>query len=221
MKKIIFIFSLLIVITALSACTTNNKTAELNNSSSNSQADVQSMIFTALADGPYQIQTENSSLTWKANKVLAAHTGLVTIKFGQININDGKLSNADFVMDMTTITSDEGIDSLVKHLKSADFFNVDEYPEARLGVNFAVPGDLADEYIMSGDLTIKGITKPINFRAVVNPGSDSLNARAEIIIDRLDWDIRYRSGKFFQDLGDNLISDEISFIIDLNASKIE
>lgn len=215
MKKIFFSFALLFVLLVVSACgLNNNKSPEKTGVNSEEEVSV-------LEDGRYAVNVEASSLAWKANKVLAGHTGLVAIKSGELMISGGQLSASEIVMDMPTITSDEGIDSLVKHLKSADFFNVEEYPEARLVINSSTVGDNPGEYIVNGDLTIKGITNPVDFRARANSEGGLLSARAEIIIDRTNWDIRYRSGQFFQDLGDNLISDEVSFVINLSASKTE
>jgi polyisoprenoid-binding protein YceI len=220
MKKIFFMLILLIAAITLSACSVGGANKAPNKATLNDEEEKFGEQVVALPDGQYQLNTEDSRLAWKANKVLAAHTGLVTIKSGSLAVVNGQLGASEIVMDMTTITSDEGIDPLVKHLKSADFFNVEEYPEARLVINSSTLGDQPGEYIVSGDLTIKDITKPIDFRAKANMEDNRLSAKSEIIIDRLNWDIKYRSGKFFQDLGDNLISDEISFVINLNASKI-
>ena len=219
MKKIILTFSLFFVLILVSACgtkTNDNASTE----STNSQADVTPEAI-VIEDGRYIVNSEQSTLVWKANKVLAGHTGLVAIKSGELMIASGQLNPSEIVIDMSKITSDEGLDSLVQHLKSADFFNVEEYPEARLSIKSSSVGDEIGEYIVNGDLTIKGITNPIDFRAKVDSGDASLSARAEIIIDRTNWDIKYRSGKFFQDLGDNMISDEITFVVDLSASKAE
>jgi len=213
-------FALLLAVFILSACGLQKNTVE-DGQTGNSLENYTNQEFADLTDGTYQIELDSSSLTWKASKVLAAHSGLVSIKSGEVIVSGGQLSPSDVVLDMTTITSDEGLDSLVRHLKSADFFNIEEYPEARLVIKSSVFGSEPGEYVVSGDLTIKGITNPIDFRAKTVVENGRLLAKAEIIIDRTNWDIRYRSGKFFQDLGDNLISDEISFIIDLNASRME
>jgi len=220
MKKIIFMFVLLAVTLTLSACSLQKKD-NVSSQVTGSLENIVSQDKVSLDDGFYEVKSDFSSVAWRANKVLAAHTGLVAIKSGELIVSDGQLSSSEIILDMTTLTSDEGMDSLVTHLKSADFFEVENYPEARLTITSSTPGDQLNEYIVSGDLTIKGITKPISFRSIINASSKELTARAEIIINRLDWDIKYRSGKFFQDLGDNLISDEISFVVDLNASKTE
>lgn len=219
MKKIFFIFTLFFVLIVASACGTKTNN---NISPEDGSGEVSSVSEAAvIEDGRYVVSPEQSTLVWKANKVLAGHTGLVTIKSGELVVSSGQLMASDIVMDMSTITSDEGIDSLVNHLKSADFFNVEEYPEARLAIKSSVAGSESGEYIVSADLTIKGITNPVEFRAKSSLEEGKLLSKAEIIIDRTNWDINYRSGKFFQDLGDNLISDEISFVVDLSASKTE
>ncbi len=217
MKKTFFSFTLLFILLAVSACGLKNN----SNTQEGADKEKNETEGAVIEDGGYVVDTGASTLAWKANKVLAGHTGLVAIKSGELMISNGQLAPSEIVIDMATITSDEGIDPLVKHLKSADFFNVEEYPEARLAIKSSTLGDGPGEYIVSGDLTIKGITRPIDFRAQANMEENRLLARAEIIIDRTNWDIKYRSGKFFQDLGDNLISDEVSFVINLSTSKTE
>lgn len=219
MKKMFFIFTLFFVLILTSACGTKTNNNISPESGSGEVASVSEVVV--IEDGRYVVSPEQSTLVWKANKVLAGHTGLVTIKSGELAVSGGQLTASDIVMDMSTITSDEGIDSLVKHLKSPDFFNVEEYPEARLAIKSSVAGNEPGEYIVNADLTIKGITNPVEFLAKSNLEEGRLLSKAEIIIDRTKWDINYRSGKFFQDLGDNLISDEISFVVDLSASKTE
>ncbi|MEX1187789.1 MAG: YceI family protein [Bacteroidia bacterium] len=71
-------------------------------------------------------------------------------------------------------------------------------------------------YTIKGNLTIKGITKAITFPATVSMTDEAVNATAEFEIDRTEWDIKYGSGKFFQDLGDKMIYD--NFIIKLNIA---
>jgi len=68
-------------------------------------------------------------------------------------------------------------------------------------------------------LTIKGITKPVNFSARLSQEASDLVATADISLDRTAWDIRYGSGKFFQDLGDKTLSDTITFQVALRAKK--
>lgn len=213
MKKISLLLVLIAGVGLLSACT-GDKAPQINESGK--MTPVSSM---KISDGTYTVNTELSKLAWRAAKVKLGHTGLVAIKSGEINIEDGLITSGNFVIDMPTITSDENIDSLVKHLKSADFFDVENYPEARLEIKSATLDNQSGKYLVSGDLTIKEITAPVSFLAQVSSGDNYLEANGDLVIDRLTWDIKYRSGKFFDDLGDAMIDDEVKFTVSIRAEK--
>ena len=66
---------------------------------------------------------------------------------------------------------------------------------------------------LDGQLTIKGVTHPINFSLTLNPEN---NASAILVFDRSKYDVRFRSGSFFDELGDKLILDEIKLEVALD-----
>lgn len=152
--------------------------------------------------------------------------GNVKIKSGSILVDHHAPSRGEFVIDMTSITctdlKDAGYNAkLVGHLKSDDFFSVAKYPEATLKIKSFTPvaGSRAGEanYTIKGDLTIKGITKEISFPAVMTVTDRMITAKADIKIDRSEFDVRYGSGKFFDNLGDKLIYDDFTLSVDLTA----
>ena len=69
-----------------------------------------------------------------------------------------------------------------------------------------------DSQILNGELTIKGITHPINFSITLNSEN---NATAMLVFDRSKYDVRFRSGSFFDELGDKLILDDIKLEVAL------
>lgn len=210
MKKISLLLLLVAGVGLLSACGTKPESPENYTPTVGNQK---------INDGNYSVNINSSKLAWQAAKVKISHTGLVAIKSGEINILDGAITSGNFVIDMPTISSDENIDSLVKHLKSADFFDVENYPEARLEIKSATLDAQSGNYLVSGDLTIREITAPVSFLAQVNSGDNYLEANGDLVIDRLTWGIKYGSGKFFDDLGDAMIDDEIKFTVAIRAEK--
>jgi polyisoprenoid-binding protein YceI len=175
--------------------------------------------LTTLADGAYAVNPAVSHLAWHGSKMIGkSHDGTVALKSGQLTISGGRLSGGAFVIDMTTIQSDEGLANLIQHLNSADFFDTANYPEARLTI-VSVAADAAGAYRLQADLTIKGHTNPIEFTAAVGVVGGCLEADSDFTIDRSRWDIRFGSGKFFENLGDNLINDLIGFKVSLKAER--
>jgi len=125
------------------------------------------------------------------------------------------LTGGEFAIDMTSITVtdlDGGMKGKLEgHLKSPDFFGVENHPVANFKITKVVPRGTGGSYKVVGDLTIKNITKEIKFNADVK---DDM-ATANIQIDRSDFNVKYGSGSFFDNLGDKTIYDEFDMVVDL------
>ena len=182
---------------------------------------VVAMSFTTnnLIDGSYNVDVAESKVEWVGKKVTGQHNGTVAIKTGELNIQKGMLKGGEFVMDMTTITSTdlegEYQGKLNGHLKSADFFGVDKYPTASFKITKVAAKGSAGRYDVTGNLTIKETTKSITFDAQLVQNGDAVVAVADIVIDRSEYDVRYGSGSFFDNLGDKTIYDDFTLSINL------
>jgi len=202
MKKL-FTFLMLIV---LASCNTNP------NQSSNQQAQ-----GVATADNIYNIDNTQSQITWTGREVsTSSHYGTLDFVSGTFEISNGSIVNGQFIVDMTSIKNQdmEG-DSKARlegHLKSDDFFSVESYPTAAISIN-------SSELISDGkwnvlaDLSIKGFTHPVNFEMISSEDGWSAN----LVFDRSKYDVRFRSGSFFENLGDKLIYDDIELSINLTT----
>ncbi|WP_282057065.1 YceI family protein [Maribacter luteus] len=161
-----------------------------------------------------EVKTDESSVAWKAYKVTGSHNGTVALESGSLIFDDGKLTGGEFKVDMTSMicTDLEGEykGKLEGHLKSDDFFGVATHPSSSL-VFTKVEASGKNSYEVTGDLTIKGITKPVTFDVSIY-GS---KATATMKIDRTAYDVKYGSGSFFDNLGDKTIYDEFDLVVDL------
>lgn len=161
-----------------------------------------------------EVNVEKSTVTWKAYKVTGSHTGTVDLTSGALVFDNGTLTGGSFEVDMTSLISTdlegEYKGKLEGHLKSDDFFSVANHPTATL-VFTSVEATGKNSYEVTGDLTIKGITKAITFDLSVY-GS---KATAGLKVDRAQYDVRYGSGSFFENLGDKTIYDEFDLVVDL------
>jgi len=170
--------------------------------------------FTTIEDGKKEVKVETSSVTWKGYKVTGSHAGSIALKQGSLDFKDGKLAGGEFVIDMTTIenTDMEGEykAKLEGHLKSDDFFGVATYPTAKLVFN-TIKSTGKNSYEVTGDLTIKDKTNPVTFDMSIYGNK----ATANIKIDRTDYEVRYGSASFFDNLQDKAIYDEFDLITDL------
>ena len=177
-----------------------------------------SLLFSA-ALVTVQVDTDASQVIWKGYKVTGSHEGTIDIKSGNLSFDDGVLTGGSFTIDMPTLhaTDLEGdyAAKLDGHLKSDDFFGVNNYPEAKLNITNVASRGTAGEYRVTGDLTIKNTTKPVKFNTVVKEEGGKYVATADIKIDRTEYNVRYGSGSFFDNLGDKTIYDEFDLSIRL------
>jgi len=160
-------------------------------------------------------------ITWKGEKIAGSHEGTISLKSGDLIFDkSGNLTGGEFTIDMTTMTNTDlkgdYSKQLVGHLSSADFFNVREFPEASFKIT-GVKEDKSADYLVIGDLTIKGITNELSFPANVKEQHGKKVATAKIEIDRTIYDIKYGSGKFFENLGDNLIKDNFELNVTIEG----
>lgn len=156
-----------------------------------------------------------SSIIWEGSKIVGGkHVGTIAIEESSLIFNGSELIGGSFVLDMTSIKntdlSDGSAAKLEGHLKSEDFFGVSKYPTSMFKISNVKPGEEADEYHVTGDLTIKSTTLPITFPVVISWDADRAIAKARITVDRADFDVRYGSGRFFEGLGDKAIKDEFT-----------
>ncbi|MDT0686074.1 YceI family protein [Autumnicola psychrophila] len=160
-----------------------------------------------------EVNVEQSNINWKGKKLAGSHSGTINLKEGYINFEDNEPVGGEFLMDMPTIKvtdlSGKNKQQLEDHLKNEDFFAVDNYPTAKLVIKNVVKKE-EGTYGVLGDLTIKEKTNPVTFDQ--NISGDS--ASAKVVIDRSKFNVRYGSGSFFSNLGDNTIHD--NFELDVN-----
>lgn len=171
----------------------------------------------------YQLDVQQSQIEWVGKKVTGQHNGVVSLKSGQVTLDGQKITGGDFKVDMTSIkvldiADAEKNQKLTNHLNSDDFFATANHPESTFKITSIK--DLGNNKAeISGDLTIKGITKPATFPAELNFQSDKIQAKGTLKLDRTQYNIRYGSGKFFEGLGDKLIYDEFELKLNLYAKK--
>ncbi|GAA4810735.1 YceI family protein [Litoribaculum gwangyangense] len=170
--------------------------------------------FTTIDKEKKEVKTAESQVVWKGYKVTGSHEGTIAIKSGAFIFEDGKLTGGEFVIDMTTINSTdlqgEYKGKLDGHLKSDDFFGVENHPTASL-VFTEVTASGKNSYNVTGDLTIKGKTNPVSFAVSIYGNK----ATATMKVDRTKYDVRYGSTSFFDNLKDKAIYDEFDLVADL------
>jgi len=180
-----------------------------------------------LRDGRYRIVAETSSLQWIGRNFSKRHFGSIAVQSGDLTVENCRLSAGAITLDMTTIANwdlQDAVwrDMLIRHLKSDDFFAVASYPTASFFVTGweteTVDSLSAVTGIVTGDLTIKSVTRPISIVATIAPQPDgSIQAHAAFDLDRTLWDVWYGSSRLFERLGMHFVHDMISLELFVTA----
>ena len=143
----------------------------------------------------------------------------MNIKEGTLYIDNGNVKGGMFIMEMSSILvtdedmSEKGKRKLKKHLTNEDFFDTDNYPEAKLEITSSTADSL------KANLEIKNITKSITIPYSLKKVNGKITANSSFSIDRTLWGITYKSGNFFSNLANRLIDDAIQFEIKLSGKE--
>jgi polyisoprenoid-binding protein YceI len=172
------------------------------------------MIFNLGAQQKYTADTDKTKLEWMGEKVTGKHEGVISLQSGWLSWNNNKIQSGEFIIDMNSITSNDNLEKLVAHLKSDDFFGVEKFPTAKLIITGSTSFEKGTATV-TGNLTIKGTTNPVEFKAAYQKKDEGSWFFANIVIDRTKYNVRYGSGTFFDNLGDKTIYDEFKLKVSL------
>lgn len=162
-----------------------------------------------------KINTQKSQISWVGKKVTGQHSGTIDFQEGNLIFKGKKLAGGNFTVNMASVTvtdlkAGQGKEKLEGHLKADDFFGTDNFATATL-----VFKKIADKgngvYNVTADLTIKGITNPVNFDITIK---DTV-ATTAFNVDRTKYGIKFKSKNFFENLGENVIYDDFELTVNL------
>ncbi|MGB3467442.1 MAG: YceI family protein [Cyclobacteriaceae bacterium] len=169
----------------------------------------------------YNIQSDQSMVKWVGSKPTGQHTGNIPVSQGSLSVKGDKLEGGKFTIAVNDLTitdlkeESEEYGKLKGHLMSGEFFGAEEYPTAKFEITGVKPfseGSVeeTEEYetdyapktatenmvagathTISGNLTMKGMTKNISFPAKVDMSNGMIKANAKFNIDRTDWGVSY------------------------------
>ena len=174
--------------------------------------------------GTYSLLIDESELSWIGTELSTkTHTGTIDFTDGTIVVDSDNTISGNVKINMSTINVTDlqgrSKEMLERHLRSSDFFEVESYSEAKFSFISKSFDKLSNQISFVGDLTIKDITNPISFNATLLETSPFLKAKAVLSFDRSKYNVRFRSGNFFENLGDKLILDDIDVNIRLVTKK--
>ncbi|MGG6230233.1 YceI family protein [Tenacibaculum sp. SDUM215027] len=214
MKKTILAIAF-IAIGAVSCKTEKNKAAVSD--------EVKEVAKTENIINTYKANVAESTVTWKGSKPTGSHNGVVSLEKGTLEVENGNVKSGEFIIDMTTISCEDleagkGKEDLEDHLKKVDFFDVEKFPTAKFEV---ASSELKDGKVhVTGNLTLKDVTKSITIPATVTEADDMLTFKSDVFsIDRTDFGVTYKSKKIDAALKDKFINDLMEISFEVKAKK--
>ena len=140
---------------------------------------------------------------------------------GVVDYNKDDVSKSNFAMTVLVDSIDTGVEKRDEHLKTGDFFKVDEFPNIRFE-STSVRGT-PDHLTVAGNLTMRGVTKPVTFDAkVMGPvshpmGGEVISISGETTINRQDFGVSWNKTL---DQGGVMVGDDVKINISLEAKKL-
>ncbi|GAB2690327.1 YceI family protein [Thalassiella azotivora] len=175
---------------------------------------------TGLVAGTYTIDASHSEVGFVARHAMVTK---VRGRFGDVQGtltfgDDVAASTAEATVQVASV--DTGSADRDGHLRSADFFDVENHPT----ITFRSTGVRADgdDYLLDGELTIKGVTKPVTLEVefggvATDPfGNSRVGFSAEADVDREDWGLTWNAAL---ETGGVLVSKKIKLVLDVSAIK--
>ncbi|AQX06647.1 YceI family protein [Elizabethkingia meningoseptica] len=172
----------------------------------------------------FTVDTLNSKVEWTGYKIFksdnTSHFGSIKFESGEVTVKDNKLESGNFVASMNTLTAEDLKDNkedqgkLNGHLKSGDFFEVDKFPTASYEITKVTANETGDyNTLIDGNLTLKGVTKPVSFNTnvVVKDGVVTIKSEKKDI-NRRDFGVNFTSPA-----SNGVVKDEVSLQINVKA----
>jgi len=164
------------------------------------------------------VNIAESSLLWKGFKPTGSHNGTVKLTSGAMSVSNGVITAGEFVIDMTSVADADGSARLDGHLKSADFFDVEKYPTSKFVVTSSELNE--GKVMVTGNLTIKDVTKSITIPAVITEAEGVITFKSETFeLNRADFNVKYGSKSFFDNLKDKFINDNMEMSFEVKGTK--
>ncbi len=220
MKYVIFLGAT-IALMAITSCSDAPKGDKATITDQQQAANVSGQTFT--------IDTTASRIRFTGNGVGKNHPGTLHLSSGTVAMADNKVTGGQFTINIQSMEMEEKgemfTNKLRPHLLSGDFFDAEKFGTARFEITKVEPYAANDSdssvvdganFNISGNLTLKEVTKNITFPAKIDLDGNTLKAKGNFNIDRTQWKMNYGNDKT---LGDKFISETVNIELDLEAKK--
>ncbi|MFH8222791.1 YceI family protein [Streptomyces sp. NPDC018057] len=176
----------------------------------------------AALTGDYTIDPSHTTLGFVARHAMVTNVkGAFSDFTGSLHLDGADPAKSTATLDIAMDSIDTGNADRDGHLKSADFFRTDEFP-AMTFRSTAAESLGGDDYRITGDLSILGVTKPISIDLEFNGaakdpfGNERVGFEGKAEILRSEWGLTWNAAL---ETGGVLVSDKIKLNFDISAIK--
>ncbi|HEV7823997.1 MAG TPA: YceI family protein [Mycobacteriales bacterium] len=173
--------------------------------------------------GDYELDVSHTRIGFVARHAMVTSIrGAFTDFEGTAHIDAADPSRSSVKLALKVASVDTGNEQRDGHLRSADFFAIETYPEITF-VSTAVERLDDEEFRVTGDLTVKDVTKPVTVELTFNGSAKDPfgNLRAgfegKTTVNRKDWGLTWNAAL---ETGGFLVSDKIKLEFDVSAVKL-
>lgn len=177
----------------------------------------------------FAVDTTASRVRFTGYGVGKNHPGKFKVSSGTVAVANDKVTGGSFTINIKSMDLEQkgGVfDSKLRpHLMSGDFFDAEKFGTAKFDITGVQPYSATGSdtsvvsganFTVSGNLTLKDVTKNISFPAKIDLDGNTLKAKSNFVIDRTQWQMRYGNDKT---LGDKFIDEKVNIELDLEAKK--
>jgi len=174
---------------------------------------------TELSTGTWAIDPVHSSVNFSVRHLMVSKVrGHFGVFSGAITVAEDGTPSVSADIDVTSLST--GNDQRDAHVKSADFLDVEKFPTATFR-STAVRAN-GDDYVVDGDFTLKGITKPISLALEfngVNPGMGNgrvAGFEASVVLNRKDFGVDI---ELPLETGGVVVGDKVTITLEIEAAE--
>jgi polyisoprenoid-binding protein YceI len=176
------------------------------------------MSFVSQVKKKLKVDIKNSTIEWKGFKPTGSHNGTINLASGSLVLEGATLIGGSFSVDMSTIEDSEDNKRLEGHLRSEDFFEIEKYAFSKFEITNCNTND--GKSFITGNMTIKDVTKEISFEGTISQTDSTVTLKSEMFqINRADFNVKFKSKTFFNDLKEKYINDEFDMQVIIVAQK--
>ncbi len=183
--------------------------------------DISTITPDTLAAGTYTLDASHSEVGFVARHAMVTKVrGYFRDLEGSITVAE-ELADSSATATMKTASVDTGSADRDGHLRSADFFDVENHPEITF-VSTGVANVSGTNFDLTGDLTIMGVTKPVTLEVEYDGtaqdpfGNVRAGFTASTTVEREDWGLSWNAAL---ETGGVLVSKKITLNLEISAIK--